>query len=236
MHSLFEKPLPTYSPQGPQGSNLLCICSEAFYKWKANFHMTSRIISRTPTDLKPAASSTPTAGGPRFFYPATSAHLSQSDFGVLFPWFTKKAFKAEEPERTLRLNVRAVLQVLRESGIPVAPTSREDMETTTSSSSSPSASPTSSTSPTASQSSSTTPAAVAATGDPDILATDGRIRAWIPLSLSEGASTSSSGSASVSTSASASSSQTAGLWEKKEPFEAVMEGEVMQRRDADVKL
>ncbi|KAL9104282.1 MAG: hypothetical protein Q9187_008923 [Circinaria calcarea] len=65
---------------------------------------------------------------PYMFYPSTSAHLSQSDFGVLFPWLTKKALKAEEPERTLRLNVRAILEVLRQNGTEVAPTSSTDME------------------------------------------------------------------------------------------------------------
>ncbi|KAK3062315.1 hypothetical protein LTS18_004375, partial [Coniosporium uncinatum] len=57
-----------------------------------------------------------------------SAHLSQSDFGVLFPRFTKVVAKAEEPERTLKLNARAMLQVMREKGIEVAPTSKIDIE------------------------------------------------------------------------------------------------------------
>ena len=194
--SLFEKPLPTYASSGPQGRNLLCVCSEAFFKWKGNFTMASRIISPHPADEKPKS----TPAGPRFFYPATSAHLSQSDFGMLFPWVTKRAFKAEEPERTMRLNIRAILQVLRDSGIHVAPTSREDMEMT----SSPETSP-----------------AATMDGDPDILATDGRIRAWIPLSLGNEV-------------ASAALSQTIDLQEKAEPFDAIVEGEVIQRRASDI--
>lgn len=64
---------------------------------------------------------------PHVFYSIASAHLSQSDFGLLFPWITKKALKAEEPERTLRLNARAILESLRRSGISVAGTSKLDM-------------------------------------------------------------------------------------------------------------
>lgn len=64
---------------------------------------------------------------PHFFYVASSAHLNQSDFGVLFPWLTKRVFKSDRPERVLRLNVRAQLQFLRENGVSVAGTAREDL-------------------------------------------------------------------------------------------------------------
>ena len=53
------------------------------------------------------------------FYPARSQHFNQSDFGILFPWLSKRFAKAEEPERILDLNVRAMAQVVRESGIEV---------------------------------------------------------------------------------------------------------------------
>jgi len=62
------------------------------------------------------------------FYPLKSAHLGQSDFGLLFPNVTKYLAKADEPERTLRLNVRAILEVLRGAGVCVAETSLADME------------------------------------------------------------------------------------------------------------
>jgi platelet-activating factor acetylhydrolase len=65
---------------------------------------------------------------PHFYYAIASAHLSQSDFGILFPWVTRKLFAIEEPERILKLNLRAILQLLRESRIPVSPTSALDME------------------------------------------------------------------------------------------------------------
>ncbi|KAH8150868.1 uncharacterized protein LAJ45_05049 [Morchella importuna] len=65
----------------------------------------------TPTPTRPAS----VAGReqPRFFYALKSAHLSQSDFGVLFP---RAIRKAEEPERILELNVRAAVQWLRDAG------------------------------------------------------------------------------------------------------------------------
>ena len=64
------------------------------------------------------------------FYPKDSAHLSQSDFGVLFPNITKYIAKAAEPERTLRLNARAILEVMRRQGIQVADTTNADLELT----------------------------------------------------------------------------------------------------------
>lgn len=120
---LRSKPMPCYeSPEG--GSNLLSICSEAFFKWSSNLNETKRIISK-PTDSR---SKYPQQPGPHIFYPTASAHLSQSDFGVLFPWITTKVFGAKEPERVLRLNTRAMLQVMRNAGTEVAITSLVDME------------------------------------------------------------------------------------------------------------
>ncbi|KAH6642978.1 platelet-activating factor acetylhydrolase [Boeremia exigua] len=116
---LRSQPMPSYaSPRG--GANLLAILSEGFYKWASNTQETKRTIAR------PA--SAPSLPGPHIFYPVASAHLSQSDFGVLFPWATAKVFGAREPARVLRLNARAVLQLLRDSGCEVASTSVADLE------------------------------------------------------------------------------------------------------------
>jgi platelet-activating factor acetylhydrolase len=60
------------------------------------------------------------ADGPHTFVVQKSQHFNQSDFGLLFPWIAKRVTKAEEPERILELNVRAMVQTLRESGIEVA--------------------------------------------------------------------------------------------------------------------
>lgn len=67
---------------------------------------------------KPAAQQTRTKG-PHMFYPLKSQHFNQSDFGVLFPWITKRFAKAEEPEYIIDLNVRAMVQVMREADIEI---------------------------------------------------------------------------------------------------------------------
>jgi len=54
------------------------------------------------------------------FYVQNSQHFNQSDFGILFPYLTRRFTKAEEPERVLELNTRAMVQLMRESGIEVA--------------------------------------------------------------------------------------------------------------------
>lgn len=46
--------------------------------------------------------------------------FSIADFGILFPVIARRFTKAEEPERILELNTRAMVQVLREAGIEVA--------------------------------------------------------------------------------------------------------------------
>lgn len=103
----------------------MAILSEAFFKWRGNLTQTKRVLSADPSTEYPPSSARP---GARIFYPVSSAHLSQSDFGILFPRVTKMVFKADNPERTLRLNTRAILQVMRENGMEVADTSRIDME------------------------------------------------------------------------------------------------------------
>lgn len=58
--------------------------------------------------------------GPHMFFVQRSQHFNQSDFGILFPWIAKRFTKAEEPERILELNTRAMVQVIRGAGIEVA--------------------------------------------------------------------------------------------------------------------
>jgi len=120
---LRAQPMPCYdAPTG--GQTLLAIASEGFYNWSTNFRETQRLLA------KPARSRSrhPDQVGPHIFYPVASAHLSQSDFGILFPWVTTKVFGAKEPERVLKLNTRAILQMLRENGVRVANTSAVDLE------------------------------------------------------------------------------------------------------------
>jgi platelet-activating factor acetylhydrolase len=55
--------------------------------------------------------------------------LSQSDFGLLFGWLIKRVLKTEQsPERYIKLNTRAILEVLRENDYEVAETSAIDRE------------------------------------------------------------------------------------------------------------
>lgn len=68
---------------------------------------------------KPTTQS-PRSKGPHMFYPLHSQHFNQSDFGLLFPWITKRFAKAEEPDHIIDLNARAMVQVMREAGIEVA--------------------------------------------------------------------------------------------------------------------
>ncbi|MCJ1267123.1 hypothetical protein MMC22_007008 [Lobaria immixta] len=119
---LWERPLPCYAPSGSGGSSVLVILSESFFKWRANLKLTKSVVF--PPQTKDETKFTP----PHFFYRMASAHLSQSDFGVLLPWLTKKVFRADDPVRTLRLNARAILEMMRQNGIEVAPTSSADME------------------------------------------------------------------------------------------------------------
>lgn len=119
---LRSKPMPCYAP-GTQtgGTSLLAILSEGFFTWRSNTLATQRLLAPPPT-------SPPGMPGPHIFYPLASAHLSQSDFGILFPWATAKVFGAREPVRVLRLNTRAILQLLRNQGVHVAHTSAADLE------------------------------------------------------------------------------------------------------------
>lgn len=128
--ALHDLPLPVYAdvPSAPGGTGLLAVESESFVKWKPHLHATAKILSPDPSAdvVSPAAYERPESGvrlaEPNFFYVENSAHLNQSDFGLLFPWLTKKVFGAVEPERTIRLNLRAILQMLRINGVPVART------------------------------------------------------------------------------------------------------------------
>jgi platelet-activating factor acetylhydrolase len=126
---LFNLPLPLYAdvPSAPGGTALLAVESEAFFKWPEHLHVTARLLSPDPTVkvVTPEVFERPSGNKlaePNFFYVASSAHLSQSDFGILFPLLTKKVFNAVEPERALRLNLRAQLQFFRANNIPVART------------------------------------------------------------------------------------------------------------------
>ncbi|SPO06839.1 related to acetylhydrolase [Cephalotrichum gorgonifer] len=126
---LLNLPLPAYAPvpDAPGGAAVLAILSEAFYGWSSHLLVTCRILAPTPAAEPLAPDTYLRADGsgiaePRAYYVRGSAHQSQSDFGVLFPWLLRRALKVEEPERVTRLNLRAMLQFLRRNGVPVART------------------------------------------------------------------------------------------------------------------
>ena len=161
---LWKRPLPCYAPGGPGGSHIIAILSEAFFKWRGNLVQTKHALSADPSAERPSSLH---YSPPNIFYPIASAHLSQSDFGVLFQWLTKKFLKADEPVRTLLLNTRAILEVLRRAGIEVADTSSVDMEDE------------------AGLKLSIKGDRTVIGQDRKILATDGSVRGWIALKLDE---------------------------------------------------
>lgn len=118
-----KQPLPSYRGAEPSGDRILVIISEAFFKWKQNLVATKEAVSPAVRGIK----GVPPA---HLFYAEQSAHLSQSDFGVLFPWVTRLLLKTQDPERILRLNTRAITEVMRRAGSEVARTTDVDMEIT----------------------------------------------------------------------------------------------------------
>ncbi|ENH68780.1 Platelet-activating factor acetylhydrolase [Fusarium oxysporum f. sp. cubense race 1] len=131
---LFNLPLPAYADKAsaPGGKAILAVESEHFFKWTDHLHMKARVLSPDPTVKVVTTQLFERPSGykmsePNFFYVVNSAHLNQSDFGILFPWLTQKIFKAEQPERALRLNLRAQLQMLRENNVPVGRTFAGDL-------------------------------------------------------------------------------------------------------------
>ncbi|KAH8908435.1 platelet-activating factor acetylhydrolase [Coniochaeta sp. PMI_546] len=131
---LLDLPLPAYAdvPTAPGGTAILAVESETFFKWTEHLHAKARILSPNPTARVVSAADFERPSGvrlpePNVFYVKNSAHLNQSDFGVLFPWLCKKVFGADAPERALRLNLRAALQFLRGNNVPVARTWAGDL-------------------------------------------------------------------------------------------------------------
>lgn len=125
---LWNLPFPCYTPAGRGGSALLAVESQAFYNWGVHLNATKRLLSPDPRSKGKYDYEGRGVTEPHFYYARSAAHLSQSDFGILFPWFTKRFLAVEDPDRILRLNVRAVTQVLRNYGIEMGKTSHEDME------------------------------------------------------------------------------------------------------------
>jgi len=120
-------PMPFYTVPIPDLSTnsttpILAILSRSFVNWTANFASVFHHLSPPPPPSQTHTHDnehTPTHPPALIFYPLSSAHLSQSDFGILFPRLTKYVSKAAEPVRTMKLNTRAILQILRYRGVKV---------------------------------------------------------------------------------------------------------------------
>lgn len=193
---LWEQPLPCYAPSGPGGSCILAVLSEAFVKWRANLKITKRVVFPPKSMDQPSGNCTP----PHVFHRIASAHLSQSDFGVLLPWLTKKIFKADDPVRTLRLNVRAVLELMRQNGVELAPTSSVDMEEEAAADAQPDVDS----------------ECLSKGQDFTILATDGSVKGWVALKPEDGDKTEIGEAVNTKTG------------DKVTPSEAVIDGEIMK--------
>lgn len=96
---------------------------------EASSTSSSRSVSPTGSQsTSPSSSQTSLAqteqengsNAPQLYLIPQTAHLSQSDFGPLFPSLIKYFMKAIEPEETIKLNVRAILATMRGQGLPVS--------------------------------------------------------------------------------------------------------------------
>ena len=116
---LWENPLPCWAAEAQaQKSSVVAIMSEAFYNWSELRQQTRSLLSEQPA-RGPTSAADVDGRSPRLFYAPKTAHLSQSDFGCLFQWIVKQFLNAENHERTILLNVRAILQLFRERGVHV---------------------------------------------------------------------------------------------------------------------
>ena len=198
---LFQRPLPCYSPSGSGGSALLAVLSEAFVKWRANLSITKAVVF-PPQGADPASRSRVAA--PHVFYPVASAHMGQSDFGLLWPWLTRRVLKSDNPIQAFRLNVRAVLEMLRRNGFEVSNPSPIDPDGKVDS-----------------RGTEYLPAEGTFKEDPaghdmKILATDGSVKGWIALNFSD------------DDNAEVSQGLSAYMGEKVSPMAAVVQGEVIK--------
>ena len=123
--TLNDLPLPCFdggpAARGKGGKSILALESGEFFRWRKHLIGKKRFMSPDPTnlELQEGRVGDNEWKTPYFFYIPNSAHFSQSDWGVLFPWLCKKAFGATEGQRTMRLNVAAAVEFLSKNGVAV---------------------------------------------------------------------------------------------------------------------
>lgn len=109
-------------------SRPLVILSEEFRNLKVNVQALRRFLSSSEKASaktesaslsldRPAA----TSEDPTVFSIRSSAHISQSDIGLLFPSLTRLIYKSASPKVILELNVRAAISFLREKKFDIEP-------------------------------------------------------------------------------------------------------------------
>ena len=143
---LWAKPLPCYTTPTPSSSStptaVLAIMSSEFTGYSELLRRMKALLSPDPVSTleKLESFSSSTASGsmpearstasssetltnletqPLLFTVPHSAHLSQSDFGPLFPYLNKRFLKVDDPDAKIQVNVRAILQMMRMNGVEV---------------------------------------------------------------------------------------------------------------------
>jgi platelet-activating factor acetylhydrolase len=145
---LWAKPLPCYASRTNQTANVLAIMSAEFTGYSDLITRMKALLSAEPVTTlaklqnqsqtqnhQPALSSSPSSSSstssattltnglsstsPLLFTVPQSAHLSQSDFGPLFPYLNRRFLKVDDPDAKIQINTRAILQAMRMSGAEV---------------------------------------------------------------------------------------------------------------------
>ena len=145
---LWAKPLPCYASRTNQTANVLAIMSAEFTGYSDLITRMKALLSAEPvatlaklqsqpqsqhhqqplSSTSSSSSSTSSATtltnglsstSPLLFTVPQSAHLSQSDFGPLFPYLNRRFLKVDDPDAKIQINTRAILQAMRMSGAEV---------------------------------------------------------------------------------------------------------------------
>jgi Platelet-activating factor acetylhydrolase, isoform II len=86
----------------------LYIVSEQYLKWPENYRAVPPLLNESRSSSSFA----------KLFYMKGSAHISQSDFQLLFPNLCRRYFNAKvDAEKVMDVNVRAGIEFLRTVGI-----------------------------------------------------------------------------------------------------------------------
>src|ERR1700736_5554435 len=88
----------------------LQIISEQFMKWSENYQQVTSFLKESKESSSFA----------KLYYYQGSAHISQSDFHLLFPYVTRRFFHSKaDAFKIMELNVRAGIEFLRSVGVGV---------------------------------------------------------------------------------------------------------------------